>query len=546
MPRFVPTPVLRCPAMVALLWAALGAVVPGPCARAMAVAEGHPPGSLLVVKGYAIGGENPLGAAHTGRVLGPYLGVPASAQLLRQAQLALERALHERGYTHYRVSVPVQTPGETLMLDVIPTVLSRVTVRTDADTDAAAVRRALPELQAGRSPNTRRLARQLAAAEAAGGRWAVALRPSSDRESLEAQVRVDDAHPWHAAVAWSNDGRPATGRDRLAIQAGHRDVGGWGHQWQLAYTTSSDQPGRVQEWHWMYSVPWRAVGGRWYVGQDGVHVPWASDPWRRDAGPAVAPVPGRWTRVGYVQHLATAPGRSARWSVELGDARLDAVDDEGRPQGGRERRSRPLTAAYRYTQHGTDGPPSEAPLDAYVELAAHVATGPAADLDAYRSERPGADTVHWQRLRVGAAWRGKGPGGWGWTLRAQGQYSPHALLAADAFALGGATSVRGAQERACLGDAGLAASLEAATPPAAGWRALAFVDAGRLWNRRAEAARPERDRLASVGVGVRYEHPSGARVVADYGRVITGSPSEAPQAPDRGDDKLHLSLSYTF
>lgn len=522
------------------LCAALGFGLAPEGARAVAAADAAGAAGLRIVKGYAIGGDNPLSAARTGQVLAPYLGVPASAELLRQAQVALESALHERGYTYYRVVVPAQSPGETIMLDVVPTVVNRVIAR---GAEAEAVRRALPELQEGRSPNTRRLARQLAAAQDAGGRWAVRLRPVPGHDTVDAQVEVEGLPaPWGAAVAWTDDGSRATGRDRLALQAWHADVGERGHQARARYTTSLDEPSRVQEWHLAYRLPVRGWGGAWYATYDDVDAPRSSDPWREDWRPVAAGAPGRWVRVGYVQYLAGPQGRGDRVTVDVSQARLDALDEEGRPTGGRERRSQPATVSY----HKSGPWGAGMHLDGYLEVSVNLATGPAADLGAHRSERPAIDSVHWKRLRAGVQWRAEGRRGWAWVARVHGQYSPQALLAAESFALGGASSVRGAEERACLGDSGIAGTLEAHSPSAGGWRALAFVDAGRLWNHRGDANRPPRDRLASVGIGVRYQHPSGARLVADYGRVVTGSFSDAAQAADKGDDKLHVSLSYSF
>lgn len=497
-------------------------------------------GSLIVVKGYAVSGQNPLGAGHTGRVLAPYLGVPATAEVLRAAQLALEVALQERGYTHYRVVLPVQTPGETIMLDVVPAALTRIQVqgpRLGRDD----VRRALPELQEGRSPNTQRLARQLAAANDHGARrLAVRLIPGPGADELHAQVQVQDRPAWGAAAAWANDGTRATGRDRLALQLHHHDVAGTGHQLRLGHVTSLDQPGRVQEWRVGYRVPLPRWGAAFYLAHARTETARLSDPWREEWGLAPDAAPGRHSRAGYVQYLATA----SRLVLEVADHRYAALEEDGRPRPGPQRRSQPLTLAYHTGQGRAAGTTDTA---GYVEMSANLARGEAGDLGAYRGERPEIDTTRWKRLRAGVQLTGDLAGGWAWTLRGQAQYSPDPLLAGDAFALGGAGSVRGAPERARVGDSGLVATLEALTPVVlGGWRGLAFVDAGALRNHQPSAARPEKDRLASVGIGVRYLHPSGARLVADYGRLVAGSRADLAEAPDKGDDKLHVSLSYTF
>src|SRR5690606_7575175 len=89
------------------------------------------------------------------------------------------------------------------------------------------------------------------------------------------------------------------------------------------------------------------------------------------------------------------------------------------------------------------------------------------------------------------------------------------------------------------------------TPPLwGGLRLSAFVDAGLIRSDVTDTPlRRTKDRLASVGLGLRYAHASGASLSADYGRVVTGSRADAalnPSVPVQGDDKLHVNVALTF
>ena len=136
-------------------------------------------------------------------------------------------------------------------------------------------------------------------------------------------------------------------------------------------------------------------------------------------------------------------------------------------------------------------------------------------------------------------------------VRGQAQYSPDVLISGEQFGLGGLASVRGTGiERPISGDKGLSASVEVTTPELlAGLRLLGFVDAGWLGNNQANGlTKPGTDRLASVGLGLRYVKGPFA-LTADYGRLLTGSRvplALSSVAPQRGDDKLYVSAAVRF
>jgi hemolysin activation/secretion protein len=133
-------------------------------------------------------------------------------------------------------------------------------------------------------------------------------------------------------------------------------------------------------------------------------------------------------------------------------------------------------------------------------------------------------------------------------VRAQAQYSPDVLISGEQFGLGGLSSVRGTDiERPISGDKGIAATFEVTTPElVSGLRALGFVDAGYITNNNPNGAnKPSSDRLASVGVGLRYAKGIWA-VSADYGRLVQGSRVPLainPSSPQRGDSRFYLTLS---
>jgi hemolysin activation/secretion protein len=125
------------------------------------------------------------------------------------------------------------------------------------------------------------------------------------------------------------------------------------------------------------------------------------------------------------------------------------------------------------------------------------------------------------------------------------------LISGEQFGLGGLGSVRGTDvERPISADKGLAATLEVTTPEiASGLRLLGFVDAGYLRNNHPDGFnKPGSDRLASIGVGLRYA--VGPLVASlDYGHIVRGSRvplSLNSNSPQRGDGRFYVIVSARF
>ncbi|MCW7537317.1 hypothetical protein OOT46_05555 [Aquabacterium sp. A7-Y] len=508
-----------------------------------------PPEAVFSIKGFAISGDNPLGSGETSVVLAPFLRADATLAVLQAATAALERALHERGYSLYRVVLPPQALSDTVSLTVVRFSLGKVQLEGNGPHfDDSNVRAALPELREGESPNLLKLARETAVAnENPSRQLVVSLKQAPEDESIQATVRVKERAPWSAGVVWSNFGTPETGRDRLSVAGSYNNLFNRDHVLGMAYTTSLDEPSRVKQVGLTYRAPLYAAGGVLFasftdsdvVGTFGLTQGGA------EYQTFESTAAGRTAKIGYSHYFVPDGGYRAYATLAWEDKLYKASEVDGVALQ-RDRRSRPLTLGYVGVRE------AERQRLAYnAELAVNVVTAGGNTLSAYRTENDEIDTARWKALRGGASVLRELPGGWQAGARLQAQWSPDLLIAGEAFGLGGVGSLRGVPDRVLYGDSGVSLSLEAYTPQwLQGLRASAFVDAGAL--RSHVTDRPERrrkDRLASVGLGLRYAHASGASLNADYGYVVTGSradSAENPSVPEKGDDKFHFSVSYAF
>ncbi|MDB5912831.1 MAG: hypothetical protein JWP22_1506 [Ramlibacter sp.] len=496
------------------------------------------PAAVFAIRGFRIDGENPIGDAAAQRVLAPYARPNATLETLQQATAALEKALRDAGYGLHRVALPPQEVGDVVKLSIVKFTVGKVGFEGRRIHDEENIRRSLPALREGESPNFKRLAIQTAIAnENPNKQVQVGLRESGEPDRIDATVTVKEQRPWTLGASLSNAGSSSTGRDRLTVTAGHTNLFNRDHQFVGAYTTSIDRPRDVRQLGLAYRVPLYAQGGvlgASYTRSDVVG----------NFGSFNSTGAGHTFGVNYTLYLAPHGGRRSYVTLGLDDRVFSAsrINDILVP-GALDRRSRPVTLGY------TSRTETDTAVWGYsAELAWNTGAGDHNDLVSYQSEDPRIDTVHFKALHGAASYTAPFAQTWLWSVRGQAQYSPDVLISGEQFGLGGLSSVRGtAIERPLSGDSGIAAGFEVTTPElVSGLRALGFLDAGYISNNDPNGGnKPSSDRLASVGVGLRYAKSIWA-VSMDYGHIIQGSRVPLvvnPSSPQRGDNRFYVTLS---
>jgi hemolysin activation/secretion protein len=491
---------------------------------------------VFAIQGFEITGENPLSQEESTQLLAPYLRADATLETLQQATAALEKALGARGFALHRVVLPPQEVGARVTLNIVKFVIGKITIEGTKRFSQANIRASLPELKEGQTPNFARLAVQTAMAnESQGKQVQVGLKESDEADKIDVHVVVKEAKPWNLSASLSNTGTQATGTDRLSLVGSHSNVFDLDHQFSGAYTTSVQHTDAVKQLGANYRIPMYSAGGT--LGLAYTHSDVAGN-----FGSFSSTGAGQTAGLSYSQQLAPRGGRRASISFGLDDKRFDPTKINDVPVPGQEPRgARPLSLGYNAKIE------SDTAVWGYdAELALNVPGGKGNDLASYQSEDARIATVHWKALRAGANTLSSFAG-WLYSAKAQLQYSPHALISGEQFGLGGATSVRGTDERPLSGDSGVLGSFELSTPELQpGLRALGFVDAGWLANHNtAGSSKPPSDHLASAGLGLRYA--SGAWALSgEWGRIVNGSvmaQTPGSSIPKTGDQKVHLNLS---
>lgn len=533
-------------ALVALSAGAAAAQDAAPSAAPAPARPANPPMAapakpvVFAIRGFRIEGDNPIGEADAQHILAPFVRSDATLETLQQATSALEAELRKRGFGLHRVVLPPQEVGATVKLTIVRFTIGKVAIEGAKIYDEGNIRRTLPGLREGESPNFKTLAVQTAIAnENPNKQVQVGLRESEQPDRIDATINVREQRPWTAGVALSNTGDEATGRDRLTVTAGHTNLWNLDHQFIGAYTTSIERSDDVKQLGLAYKIPLYALGG--VVGATYTHSDVVGN-----FGSFTSTGAGHTFALAFTRYLPPDGGRRSYVALGLEDKVFDAGRINGVTFGQEARRSRPLSLGYN-ARTETD----TATWGYNAQLAWNLASGSHNDLASYRSEDPRIDTVHFKVLRGGGSYTAPFAGHWIWTVRGAFQVSPDVLIAGEQFGIGGLDSVRGTDsERPVTGDSGLSGTVEILTPELGpGLRLLGFVDAGTVRNNKPDGlANPSSDQLASAGVGLRFAR---GRVSAslDYGRLVKGSKvplSLNSGSPRTGDERLYVTLGIRF
>jgi hemolysin activation/secretion protein len=456
---------------------------------------------------------------------------------------ALEGAYRARGFSLVKVVLPEQELNEGVVhITVVETRIGQVRVTGNEFHDADNIRRSLPTIVEGAVPNTDALSANLRMANQNPSKKANLQLQSGDVPGvIDAIVQVVDARSWSASAALDNSGNDSSGRARVTAQIQNFDVGGMDHVFSAQYTTSPENPSKMSVYGAGYHIPLYSLRDSldFYGSYSSVNAGMVS------AGLLDLNVSGAGTMFGArFNHELRRIGRYES-QLTLGfdhKAFRNDVDFQG-TQLGSDITVNPLSLSYASQWALPAGN-----LNFYLTGVRNIPGGSHASDANFNASRLGAPT-NFALLRYGVGFTRPLPYDWLMRLTLNGQATNDALVSGEQFGVGGATSVRGLQERDVSNDKGFSANAEFHTPNLCGsvlggttrCNALAFVDGARLSRNQALAGETARERVSSAGAGFRLTGGKALSMQVDYGRVV-----DATDPQRRGDQRLHASLVFAY
>ncbi|CAN7184315.1 BamA/TamA family outer membrane protein [Pseudoduganella sp. LjRoot289] len=489
---------------------------------------------------FEVKGNTLLPADEVARLVARYTGQRRDFGDVQQALEALEAAYHARGYNVVTVELPEQELDRGVVrLNVVETKIGRIKVKNNRHFDEANIRRSLPALREGQTPNLTQVSGNLRLAnESPAKKVSLKLQSSDTDGEVDAGLEVTDENPWKAMLNADNTGTGQTGKTHLGFVLQHANLWGRDHVASLQYTTTAEQPGRVKVYGVGYHVPLYELGGSLDFFGSYSNV----DSGTVSAGIFDLAVSGKGAVYG-VRYTHGLPKRGNYESRLVYGVDHKAFKNTVLLLGqnlGNDVTVHPLSVNYVANWSGEGNE-----LGGSVTLLHNVAGGSRGSQEDFTNARKGAKAGY-SALRLSGSFSRVLPQEWQVRAIANGQYSADALIPGEQFGAGGASSVRGFAEREISNDSGLGANLELYTPnlctaALVQCRVLGFYDSAYIKRNHALAGELSSTSIASAGLGLRVLMSTYANLQLDYGHVV-----KAGATGRGGANRLHVRLGLSY
>ncbi len=504
-------------------------------------------GLKFEIRSYRLDGNTLLPLPDVENLLRAYTGKSRDFGDVQQALEALQALYTERGYAGIQITLPEQELERgDVTFKVIEPRIARVLVEGNEHFSADSVRRSVPSLVPGTTPNTQLIAASVKVAnESPAKQSAVLLRPAVADGEVDAVIRVADVEPLRYSVSFDNTGNKETGKYRVGFALQHANLFDRDHILTAQYITSPENPKDVAVAGLGYRIPLYARG---------------------DSIDLIA----GYSKVnsGTVQELFEVSGQGAIYAVRYNQNFRKWRDMDHRLVYGLDYRAyqnlvTPVGGTFNFVPDITVHPLSltysgqirgdQRDYNFYLGYSRNIPGGNDGGDVTFKNSRRDSRAAY-RIWRFGASHSATFFKEWQYRLKLDAQYSPDALIAAEQFGMGGAESVRGFNERYSVNDKGHRINMEVYTPEVgkllgldtARVRFLGFYDMGHTGRNSLQAGELHRVSLDSVGLGMRMSYGTRLTVKADYAQVMHDGTQTGREVGRTYNNRWHIMIGYVF
>jgi hemolysin activation/secretion protein len=531
---------LKTAGIVACVLTSFATAVLAPPTRAQVPVEVIP-APRFEIKRFEVTGNTLLPVAEIERLLAPFTGPDKDFSDVQRALEALEGAYRERGYGVVQVQLPEQdiTRG-IVQLRVREVRVGRVLVEGNTRFDTGNIRRSLPTVREGETPNSRAIARNLQlTGEHPVKQTSVVLRSGATEEVVDVAIRVTDDKPWRAFLTLDNTGTSETGYWRSGVGFQHSNLFDRDHTLTAQYITSPTELDKVSIYGLGYRIPFYALASSLDLIAGYSDVDSGTVQGLFDVSGSGTIFAARW---GY--HLPR--WREIEQKVTLG---LDYRAFKNRvlfagvglvPDITIHPLSLTYSGLYRMTA---------AELSFHAGLSTNIPGGSDGRADDFRRARATA-TDRYTILRYGLNYVRQFRNEWQMRFAFNGQYTTDSLVPGEQYGIGGPDTVRGYLVREVANDRGYSSQIELYTPDLARplglsdsyrLRALAFYDFGAVGRNNALPGEVVRDSIASAGFGLRFGFRKMVSLRLDLAQIL-----QATASRQTSDQRVNAALALVF
>ena len=476
------------------------------------------------IKRFQVDGNTLLDKAEVDKLLTPFTGKSRDFGTVQEALEALENAYRKLGYSMVLVTVPEQEMEKGIVrLKVTENRIGKIKIHGLRFFDTANIRRSLPALREGETPDVNAISRSLKLANESPAKKVNLQFLNSEKENeIDANIEVKDERSWKIGLSGDNTGTKETGSTRLGVLLQHANVFNLDHLLTLQYITSPEKLDKVSIYSMGYRMPFYSLGSS----LDLIGAYSNVDSGSINAASYSMNVSGKGTILGihYNQNLTRIGNYEHKLTLGL-DYRAyeNSVDFLG-IQLGNNVTVHPVSLTYAGT----------------FTMERSSAGFYLADVQNLPGNWDGRDNQSdFERARAGAP-RGYNMIRYGanityvfggdWQARAlfNGQYTNDPLVPGEQYGIGGANSVRGFREREIANDKGYSGSAEIYSPDlckligitAVQSRFLVFYDRGEISRNNPLPGDTINTEIASIGPGIRITDGKRFSLSVDLGLVV--------------------------
>ncbi len=526
-----------------MLAAWVSVLTPAGVAWAQAPQSDIPVTPRFEIARFEVVGNSLLKADEIDAAVAAYTGKQKDFSDIQRALESLEQVYRDRGYGVVQVLLPEQdiTRG-VVSLRVIEPKIGKVIIEGNRYFDDTNVRRSLPGIQPGATPNSQLLAQNLQLlAEHPAKQTTVLLKAGATESEIDAAVKIADEKPLKFVVTFDNSGTTDTGIYRTGFGMQYSNLFNRDHVLNLQYVTNPEHPSKVQIYGAGYRIPFYAHNSSLdlFMGYSDVSSGTLQGLFNVSGS-------GFISGARYNIHLPKIAEYEHKLALGL-DYR--AFQNQVNFVGGGGNLVPDVTVFPASIAYNGLWRMSNSELGYYASYAVNIPGLNDGGDNSFKAARPDA-TANYRIWRWGANYSRALPGEWQFRGVINGQYTNDALVPGEQFGYGGPDSVRGFNIREVAGDKGYAASLEVYTPELGSkfaWkdtklRLLGFYDTGTTGNNSVQPNFPFLGQSGgSVGFGLRMTYGKHLNVRLDFAQVIDPAGSQS-----RGDQMLQASVAVPF
>ncbi len=498
----------------------------------------------FAIKQFQVEGNTLLDAAKIEKLLAPFTGSDRDFGTVQEAIEALENAYRSRGYSTVMVTLPEQEmESGVVRVKVMENRIGKFTIVGNRYFDAANIRRSLPMLRPGETPDLNVISRSLKLANENPAKKINLQLLNSDKENeVDASLEVKDERPWKAGITFDNTGTSDTGRTRVGALLQLANVFNRDHLLTLQYITAPEKLDKVNIYSAGYQIPFYSLGSSLQLIGAYSNV----DSGTISAAGTDMSVSGKGTILGihYNQNLNRIGNYEHKVILSIDYRAYENDVNVLGVQIGNNVTAHPVGVSYA-------GIFSLENINAGFYLTGlHNIPGEwdGRDTEAeFAAARTGASSTY-NILRYGANAAYAFGGDWQARALINGQFTNDSLVPGEQYGIGGATSVRGFQERQFSNDGGYSGSIELYTPDickllgvsAFQTRLLAFYDRGYVY-RKSYLPGETSVQIAGIGPGLRITDGKKFSLSTDVGFVV-----DPDENTTRWSAAWHISVNILF